>query len=131
MWQSFCCYFVDATKWIDYNNKKTEKTYVYYTIDVKKGNWLNIELDLFSLDFVIYLMKVSLSYAFGSKTYKAAQASIDKREGSLVKTSYLIENLIGNYNVIKIYGWLTDNGLKYLGAKNNNKNYVLSGIPST
>lgn len=120
--------YYDGTNWLDYDSSITEKTNVYYSIDLIKGSSLDIDFDIYSPDIEINDMKITISNNFIPKTYVSEWATINEREDKIVKAQYSFNDFDGSFNMIKIYGWLTDNGPKYLGAKTINTNYVLSGV---
>jgi len=118
----------DGSEWLDYDPNITDKTIVYYSVDVISNSFIDIGFDIYSPDAEIDDMKLTLSDDFGLGTGIGAWATIGEREEDIVKSSYKIASLSSSYNVIEIYGWLTDDGPKYIGAKAEHVNYVLRGV---
>lgn len=120
-------YFVDET-WRDYPPSRLKRTNIYYAINVNKNLPLRISFVVYSPDVTIQYMHLTLNKNFISETYNSALATVNEKIDNLTYTDYLIDNISPYYNVVKVYGWRTDQGPKYLGALSPNTNYVLSGV---
>ncbi|MDD3957309.1 MAG: hypothetical protein PHW40_00515 [Candidatus Izemoplasmatales bacterium] len=120
--------YFDGSTWVEYESSTTNQTNVYYSIDIAIGSSINIVFEIYSPDKTINDMKLSLSSDFASHTLASAWATINDREDEITLSNYLIEDVSGTYNVISIYGWLTDQGPKYVGAKSNDVEYILKGV---
>jgi len=121
-------YHHNGTGWVPYDQYTKDRADVYMSFTVSEGSPLEVYFYTYSPDKEIHDMKLTISKDLDYTTNIGEEAVILDREGDIIQSSYLFESISREQNVISIYGWWTNDGPKYVGAKTAGTNYVLKGV---
>lgn len=114
-------------KTVDEGQKTHEK--VYYGVDLNKDSDIEIIMNIYApnttLNSLRILLNIDLDYT-NNHTAFIEEDDITK-DGNIFKCKYTFSPT-DDFNCITVTGFATDNGLKYMGAKNKNSHFILYGI---
>ena len=117
--------YYDGRTWIDYDGKPTKEK-IYYVVDIEGGD-LEAVFKIYSTKTVVNEMKITLSKNLDSNTNISEWADVLEKEDTITKCNYEF-TYDSSFNTIRVYGWLTNNGPKYVGAKAKDSNYTIWGV---
>lgn len=118
--------YYDGNNWQDYDGKTTKEK-IYYSVNVKKENIkviFNIYAPNTTLKEVKLVTNTNLFYANNNTVF--IKDNIEKIDG-LYSCSFEFD-FTNEFNAISVTGFATNNGLKYMGAKNTENNFILWGV---
>ncbi len=117
----------DGEKWQEYNLKKKTKEKIYYRVPVK-GEEIKVVFNIYAPNTIIKEVKIvtNIDLDFWSNETVFIEDDIEQEE-SIFACSYEFV-YEGEFNAITITGFATSNGLKYMGAKGKESNFVLWGV---
>ncbi len=118
--------YYDGNNWQDYDGKATKEK-IYYSVNVKKEDIkviVNIYAPNTSLSEVQLVTNTNLFYANNNTVF--IEDNIETVDG-LYSCPFEFD-FTNEFNVISVSGFATSNGLKYMGAKNSESNFVLYGV---
>lgn len=120
-------YDEENASWFDYNNANKRKLNVYYKVDVRLGDSVEIIFNFYNPKLMIQEVKAVFSKDF-TYTYKTDHYFLEEKEEEHAKLIINIGKFNDSFNVIRITSWMTNRGIKYQGTKNKDNNYSLWGI---
>jgi len=118
--------YYDGNNWQDYGGKSTKEK-IYYSVNVKKEDIkviFNIYAPNTTLTKVKLVTNTNLFYANNNTVFIGD--NIENIDG--IYSCPFEFDFTNEFNAISVSGFATSNGLKYMGAKNPESNFVLYGV---
>lgn len=114
-------------KTVDEGQKTHEK--VYYGVDLNKDSNIEIIMNIYAPNTTLNSLRILLNLDLDYNSNQTAFIEEDDitKDGNIFKCKYTFSPT-DDFNCITVTGFATDNGLKYMGAKNKNSHFILYGI---
>ncbi len=120
--------YFDGRVWVLYNNQKPTKEKIYLSVDISSNEDILIVFNIYSPKLTVNEMKLTLNYNTFTNTNEGGWATVLNKDGDYTKCTFLIDDFTNDFNTITSYGWLTNQGPKYMGSKAMSSNYTLWGV---
>jgi len=118
--------YYDGNNWQDYDGKPTKEK-IYYSVNVEKEDIkviFNIYAPKTTITEVKLVTNTDLFYANNNTVFISENIT---NNDDLYACPFEFD-FTNEFNSISVSGFATNNGLKYMGAKNSENNFILWGV---
>lgn len=118
--------YKEDSKWVKYNPEDKTKKQIYLTFDVESEGEIEVTFKIYNPNYEITELKLVKTH---NLTNHQSETIDDlKRVEPYTTFTHLIENPLGNYNTLEVPSFMTEKGIKYLGSKPKEQNFVIWGM---
>lgn len=119
--------YYDGDQWVDYDETTSTTEKIYYSVSVKAEN-IRVIFNIYAPNTTLNELKIltnsNLYYSNNNTLFINYEIT---QNGNIFVCPYEFE-FTNEFNAITVTGFSTSNGLKYMGSKDKESNFVLYGI---
>lgn len=117
----------DGSRWIDYDNDAVTKEKIYYSFDITDQN-TKVVFNIYAPNTTLKDLRLLTNTDLNSSNNETVIISDEiVQEGDIYVCTFEFE-FTNDFNTISVTGFTTSDGLKYIGAKDEESYFILHGV---